>query len=84
MHDQGISDPERDDLRTQAGLMTLVLSDHPAALTVRDVVMEMDCDTPEEAVLRAIRDLTVVGLLRREGDSILATRAAYAFDRLPL
>jgi hypothetical protein len=82
MHDQGISDPVRDDLRTQSGVLTLILSEHPTLLRLGDVVMEMS--DSEDAVTRAVRDLTAVGLLRREGDSVLATRAALTFDLLPL
>lgn len=81
MHDQ-VSPMERDDLRTQAGVMTLILSEHPTLLTLGNVVMEMS--DSEDAVVRAVRDLTAVGLLRREGGSVLATRAALSFDRLPL
>jgi hypothetical protein len=82
MHDQ-LSPTQRDDLRTQAGLMTLILSEHPTLLTLGDVMLEMNCDS-EDAVTQAVRDLTAVGLLRREGTSILPTRAALSFDRLPL
>lgn len=83
MHEQGTSQAMRDDLRTQAGALTLVLCEHPTLLTLGDVVMEMNGDS-EDAVFRAIRDLTAVGLLRREGGSILPTRAALTYDRLPL
>ena len=82
MQDQGISQAMRDDLRTQAAVMALILSEHPTLLTLGDVGLEMDDN--EEWVTRAVRDLTAVGLLRREGESVIATRAALAFDRLPL
>lgn len=73
---------ERDDQRTQAGVMTLIVAEHPTLLTLGDVMMEMD--DPEEAVARAARDLLAVGLLRREGTSLLPTRAALTYDLLPL
>jgi hypothetical protein len=76
-----LSQAERDDLRTQAGLITFALSEHPELLTLYDVLLEMG---DRDEVRRATRDLIAVGLLRREGDSILPTRAALAFDRLPL
>ena len=82
MQDQGISQAMRDDLRTQAAVMALILSEHPTLLTLGDVVLEMEDE--EEWVTRAVRDLTAVGLLRREGELVLPTRAALAFDRLPL
>jgi hypothetical protein len=80
MHHE-FSQAKRDDLRTQAGLITFVLSEHPELLTLRDVRLEMG---DRDEVRRAVRDLVAVGLLRREGNSILPTRAALAFDRLPL
>ncbi len=89
MHEQTISPAERDDLRTQAAVITLILTEHPTLLTLDDVRMELDDVRMElgdrgDAVPRAVRDLTAVGLLRLEGGSVLATRAALAFDRLPL
>jgi hypothetical protein len=82
MHEQAISPGERDDLRTQAAVITLILAEHPTLLTLNDVLMEMS--GRGDAVSRAVRDLIAVGLLRQEGGSVLATRAALAFDRLPL
>lgn len=82
MHEQAISPAERDDLRTQAAVMTLILAEHPTLLTLGDVLMEIG--ERGDAVTRAVRDLTAVGLLRPEGGSVLATRAALTFDRLPL
>lgn len=69
MHDQG----------TQGAVMALVLAEHPTLLTLGDLAREID---GEDAVVRAVRDLVAVGLLRREGGSVLPTRAALAFDRL--
>ncbi|HEY2717911.1 MAG TPA: hypothetical protein VGI73_16995 [Solirubrobacterales bacterium] len=82
MHDQAISPGERDDLRTQAAVIALILAEHPTLLTLDDVLIEIGGG--DDAVPRAVRDLTAVGLLRQDGGSVLATRAALAFDRLPL
>jgi len=71
MHDQG----------TQSAVMALVLAERETILTLGDLMMEIE---GEDAVARAVRDLTAVGLLRREGESVLPTRAAIHFDRLPL
>ncbi|HEY1854674.1 MAG TPA: hypothetical protein VGG40_08805 [Solirubrobacterales bacterium] len=49
----------RDDLRTQAGLITLIVSEHPTLLTLGDVMIEMD--DGEDDVWRAVRDLIAVG-----------------------
>ena len=67
------------DARAQRAVLSLLLHEHPALLALGDVVMEVE---PEDAALRAVRDLTAIGLLRREGGSVLPTRAALHFDRL--
>jgi hypothetical protein len=63
----------------QRAVLGLVLHHHPTILTIDDLAREIGAD---DVVEGAVRDLTVVGLLRREGDSILATSAALHFDRL--
>jgi hypothetical protein len=82
MHDQpSPRSTEREDERTQSAVLSLVLNEHPAQLTICEVsreVAEDEGDSPE----RAIRDLVGVGLLRCEGASVLPTRAALHFDRL--
>jgi hypothetical protein len=77
MHDHG--NPERDDLRTQSGVLSLVLREHPTLLTATEIASEVG---PGDSTERAMRDLGAVGLLRREGETVLPTRAALHFDRL--
>jgi hypothetical protein len=72
---------EREDERTQSAVLSFILNEHPAQLTICEVAREIavdEGDGPE----RAIRDLVGVGLLRCEGASVLPTRAALHFDRL--
>lgn len=72
---------EREDESTQSAVLSLVLNEHPAHLTICEITREVaedEGDGPE----RAIRDLVGVGLLRCEGASVLPTRAALHFDRL--
>jgi hypothetical protein len=78
MH-EAVSPTERDDLRSQSAVLEFVLSQHPILLTLSDLLMEIK---GEDAVSRAVRELIAVGLLRREGGSVLPTRAAIHFDRL--
>ena len=82
MHDQdNPRSTEREDERTQSAVLSLVLNEQPAQLTICEVAREVavdEGDGPE----RAIRDLVGVGLLRCEGASVLPTRAALHFDRL--
>jgi hypothetical protein len=62
----------------QRVVLALVLAEHPAQLTAEELAREVGA-----AVDHAIDDLSRTGLLRREGASILPTRAALHFDRLP-
>jgi hypothetical protein len=75
MHDHGI----REDARAQRAVLSLVLDEHPTLLAVSEI--EREIGTGDETG-RALRDLSGVGLLRREGATILPTRAALYFDRL--
>lgn len=73
---------EREDECTQSAVLSLVLNEHPAQLTICEITREVavdEGDGPE----RAIRDLVGVGLLRCEGASVLPTRAALYFYALP-
>jgi len=72
-------DHRNEDARAQRAVLSLVLHEHPTLLTIGDLTMEVG---PDDAVGDAVRDLTAIGLLRREGGSVLPTRAALHFDRL--
>lgn len=72
-------DHRSEDARTQRAVLSLVLQEHPALLAASEIEREMGAD---DATERAMRDLTGVGLLRREGGTVLPTRAALHFDRL--
>jgi hypothetical protein len=82
MHDQPSprSTNEHEDERTQQAVLGLVLSEHPAQLTICELCREIG--DQGDAAERAIRDLVGVGLLRCEGASVLPTRATLHFDRL--
>lgn len=74
-----MQDNRNADDRAQHAVLSLVLFEHPAILASEEVEREIGAD---DATRRAVRDLTGVGLLRREGSSVLPTRAALHFDRL--
>lgn len=82
MHDQpSPCSTEHEDERAQRAVLSLVLAQHPAQLTICEIAREVavdEGDGPE----RAVRDLVGVGLLRCEGAVVLPTRAALHFDRL--
>jgi hypothetical protein len=71
-------DHRNGDARAQRAVLSLVLHEHPMLLTLGDLAMEVG----DNDVADAVRDLTAIGLLRREGGSVLPTRAALHFDRL--
>jgi predicted transcriptional regulator len=73
------SSTESDDLQMQGALLEFVLAERETILTLGDLAVEFERD---EAVSRAVRDLVAVGLLRREGGSVLPTRAAVRFDQI--
>jgi hypothetical protein len=80
MHDHGT--PEQADLLIQSGVLTLVLTEHPTTLTLEDVLLEVGATSGEILTTEAVQELTVLGLLHREGDLVLPTRAALRFNRL--
>jgi hypothetical protein len=93
MHDKptGASDDERaptaaQDLRDQGRVLDEVLALHPEALTLDEVVREVTRASAEfderDRVERAVRDLAGGGLLHRNGDLVLPTRAAVLFHAL--
>ncbi len=82
MHPKGICSPtQREDDQVEGVVLSLVLIEHPTPLTFGDLVMELDHHS-EDAIGNAVRRLVAVGLLRREGDSVLPTRAALRFNHL--
>lgn len=96
MHDQRTSHDEKarntfvtpveEDAQMEGVVLALLLHEHPARLTIHELVQEI-ADEPEEfaerdAIERAVRDLSGVGLVRREGPVVAPTRAALHFDRL--
>jgi predicted transcriptional regulator len=85
---------DRDDIRRtvdedraqESAVLQHVLALHPAALTVEELVRELDPDrssfSQRDAVERAVRDLSAAGLLHQCEALVLPTRAALRFDEL--
>jgi hypothetical protein len=78
--------PAAEDAATESAVLQLVLALHPAQVTAADLLREIGGESPgfavRDAVDRALRDLTAVGLLHRLDDFVLPTRAALRFDHL--
>ncbi len=87
--DRGSGDPltpAQEDERTERAVLRHVLSLHPIHLTFPELAAEV-CEDPEDfaegdALARAVRDLTAVGLLRSNGVLVMPTRSAVYFERL--
>lgn len=70
----------------QRAVLSLVLVLHPERLSPDELRREMLTGvqgfTETDAHDRAVRDLVASGLLRRDGDSVIPTRAAVRFHAL--
>jgi hypothetical protein len=72
------------DRRYEGSALARILWLHPTHLTERELLLSLFAEGPEvDAYERAIRDLVSVGLLRREGESILPTLAAIEAGEIP-
>lgn len=71
---------ESDANRIASAVLEVVFDDHPAHLSVEEVIREVATDPANVGercdVADAIRDLAGVGLLHRNGEFVFATRAA--------
>jgi hypothetical protein len=70
-----------EDLRDQGAVLIHVLTLHPAQLRLTELVQEITAGATD-AIERAVRDLVAAGLLFRNGELVLPTRAALRFDEL--
>jgi hypothetical protein len=74
------------DIATEAVVLRLVLDLHPTVLTLAELVREIAGEEPEfaqrDAIERAVRDLTGAGLLHRQDEFAIPTRAALRFSEL--
>jgi hypothetical protein len=91
MHDPDDIEPRAqttaaEDDSDQRAVLALLIAEHPTQLTVADLIREIAGEKPEfmetDRVERAVRDLTAVGLLHREGETARPTRSALRFDQL--
>ena len=84
--DERAETPALQDLRDQGAVLTHVLTLHPAQLRQSELVREITAGAADfgerDAVERAVRDLVSVGLLFRNDDLVLPTRAALCFDEI--
>jgi hypothetical protein len=78
--------PAERDVATEAAVLLHLLDLHPAQLSFEELLREIAADPGDfaqrDAVERAVRDLAASGLLHRNGELLLASRAALRCDEL--
>jgi hypothetical protein len=80
--------PSEAEDRVQRAVLGLLLDEHPAQLSLEEVVRELT-DRPEDFDARdivetAVRGLVRVGLVHRHGPFVFATHAAVRFNELQM
>lgn len=81
----GAEGPASEDRRTERAVLALLLDEYPTRLAFQELALALDrCDgfADEDAIDRAVRELTGAGLLRREGAFLAPTRPALYLDGL--
>ncbi len=84
-HKDQIRSTEAQDAATESALLQQVLALHPTAITLAELKRELGGEgafADDDAVERAVYDLTAAGLLHRSESFVLPTRAALRFDQL--
>lgn len=81
-----IRTPAEEDARTEAAVLRWLLALHPVQITFDELLREV-CEEPEDfaqrdAIDRAVHDLATAGLVHRNGEFVVPSRAALRFDEL--
>jgi hypothetical protein len=81
----GMSTPAQEDEIMERSVLTQVLLLHPAQLTILELALRVEADLrscEQDAVERAIRELSRDGLLSCDCRRLAPSRAAVRFDEL--
>lgn len=82
--DEKIARP--DDTDVEATVLRQLLLIHPTQVTVEELIRDVAVDAEEfaerDAIERAVRDLARAGLLHRNGEFAIPSRAALRFNEL--
>jgi hypothetical protein len=74
------------DAAVESAVLQLVLDLHPTAVTIEELIRELDAGakpaTERDAIERAVRELVGAGLLHHSESFVLPTRAALRFEQL--
>lgn len=80
------SSPAVEDKKTECAVLALLLDEHPARLTMDELILVLHADPergdPVDAAGRAVRELVGAGLMYREGRFLSPSRAALYFAAL--
>ncbi len=78
--------PAEDDVAVEAAVLQLLLALHPAQVTLAELLRMMAMDEADfgqrDAAERAVAELAAAGLLHRNGEVLLLSRAAVRCDEL--
>lgn len=75
--------PAEQDRRLEAAIMTVLLAEHPAQLTLAELALELGyTEEAPLAVEDAVRRLERAGLVHRPGGLIVPSRPVVYLDRL--
>lgn len=81
-----IRSPGAHDAIVEAAVLRQLLALHPIQLTVDELAREIGDATEDfaqtDAIERAVRELAAAGLVHRNGDVVMPSRAALHFDDL--
>lgn len=81
-----IQTPAEEDDAIEAAVLRHLLALHPVQIVFDELLREIAGDPEDfaerDAIERAVRDLGAAGLLRRNGEVVLPSRAALRFDEL--
>ncbi|HXV04628.1 MAG TPA: hypothetical protein VFP23_01835 [Solirubrobacterales bacterium] len=81
-----IRSPAAEDATVESAVLQQLLALHPTLLTIEELMREVAAEPADfaarDAVERAIADLAAAGLVHRNDDFVVPSRAALRFDEL--
>lgn len=81
-----IRTPAEDDAAVEGAVLRLLLALHPAQIAFEELLREIGAGESDfaqrDALERALRELAAAGLLHRNGNLVLPSRAAVRCDEL--
>lgn len=77
---------EQEEVRTENAVLSLLLDEHPIRLTLDEIALVLHGEPrladPKEAAEQAVYRLFSFGLIYRDANFVVPTRAAIRFERL--